>query len=127
MCLCCSTDLKNNSRPWIHLQCLSSSSAWGECEAHGALKCARVSEVPVTCVGSQVIQLSMEIIHSTLDKCSLMKSLAPFSLKSGNSLLLVSEHKEWGTITSVLEWWFLACFSVFAFLKVGQCILLDTA
>ena len=68
----------------------------GGCEAHGAFKCTRVSEVSVTCVDSQVIQLSMEIVHSTLDKCSLMKSLAPFSLKSGNSLLLVFEHKEWG-------------------------------
>ena len=59
------------------------------CEAHGALECARVAEVSVACVASPVIQLSMEIIHSTLDKCSLMKSLAPFSLNSANSVTSV--------------------------------------
>ena len=30
-------------------------------------------------------------------------------------------------MTSVLEQWFLVCFTVFAFLKVSQCVLLDTA
>ena len=90
MCLRCSTHFKNNPLPWIHLQCLSSLRAWGvRCEAHGALECARVAEVSVACVASPVIQLSMEIIHSTLDKCSLMKSLAPFSLNSANSVTSV--------------------------------------
>lgn len=60
------------------------------------LTLSRVSEVSVTCIDSQIIQPSMEITHSTLDKCYLMKSLAPFNLNSVNPVLLVSEHKEWG-------------------------------
>lgn len=50
--------------------------------AHVALVLARVSEVSITCMYSHIIQLSVEIIHSTLDKCCFMKSLAPFSLSS---------------------------------------------
>lgn len=74
--------------------------------AHVALKLARISEVSVTCIDSQIIQLSVEIIHSTLDKCYLMKSLAPFSLNSANSLLLVSEHKQWGSYYISPEQWY---------------------
>lgn len=54
--------------------------------ACGPLKLTtRVSQVSVICMDSQVIQLSMEIIHSTLDKYYLMKTLAPFSLNSASS------------------------------------------
>lgn len=66
MCLYSSTDLKiiltldSPAVPFVFL------GNWGHM-AHVALKLARVSEVSVTCIDSQIIQLSVEIIHSALD------------------------------------------------------------
>lgn len=57
--------------------------------ARGALTLARVSEVSVTCIASQIIQLSVEITHSMLDKRYLTEPLAPVSLNSASPVTSV--------------------------------------
>lgn len=93
---------------------------WGY-RAHRTLR-PRVSSASVTCVGSQIIQLSVEIIHYILDKWHLIKSLAPCGLSLASSWLLALNFGKGEAI--ILYWKGGSCSKNN---KVGLCVFLRSS